>query len=647
MKKSNKLFFWIICICFFYSASISSDNFRTNNFNNHGSVGLVNMPTARFFNESSFGFTFYDGNPDQKITMTSNPFDWLEASFFYTNIQGKPEPGLDSDYKDKGFNVKIRLKEEGILPAIAIGINDAAGTGFYSSEYVVASYGVQNIDFHFGLGWGSLNGAMDFKNPLGLLDDRFYERPFETQDAGGQFQPSRYFSDQRVSPFFGLSYFLNDKFLLKIERDTTLTPGKVGYSQTDSDISIGFDFINNENFNFGISFERNDALSMRFVYKMNASESKKTPNYKKANFDKDDSQITKFIKNLETNGIGVNKVIDQPEKIGIEITQFAFPNLDAIEEIIYSAQRDSNLDKEALINYKIADLDAITEFDSKFVSEGNILYQREKSRGFNTDTSVTVRPFIAARESFLKVAVLLENNSEYIFSDNLFFSSNLKYSLFDNFNDLVIPEEGVVVEKVRSDIKDYLRNFNKGIVIGRAQLDYFKTIKRNHHIMLTGGILEEMFNGYGFEYLYFKNSSNHAFGFELFDVFKRDYQLQFGMLDYQTVTGHFNYYYRNYGKIPFDLKTSYGKYLAGDIGMTLELSRSFSNGVKFGVFASFTDVSTEDFGEGSFDKGIFFNIPIFGNMVNYSWRPLTKDPGQKLIRKNNLHDLLVKFRPIN
>ena len=87
---------------------------------------------------------------------------------------------------------------------------------------------------------------------------------------------------------------------------------------------------------------------MRFVYKMNASESKKTPIYKKANFDKDDSQITKFIKNLETNGIGVNKVIDQPEKIGIEITQFAFPNLDAIEEIIYSAQRDSNLDKENL-----------------------------------------------------------------------------------------------------------------------------------------------------------------------------------------------------------------------------------------------------------------------------------------------------------
>ena len=65
------------------------------------------------------------------------------------------------------------------------------------------------------------------------------------------------------------------------------------------------------------------------------------------------------------------------------------------------------------------------------------------------------------------------------------------------------------------------------------------------------------------------------------------------------------------------------------------------------VFASFTDVSTDQFGEGSFDKGIYFNIPVFGNFINYSWRPLTKDPGAKLVRKNTLHDLLVRFKPIN
>ena len=95
------------------------------------------------------------------------------------------------------------------------------------------------------------------------------------------------------------------------------------------------------------------------------------------------------------------------------------------------------------------------------------------------------------------------------------------------------------------------------------------------------------------------------------------------------------------------MKLSFGEYLAGDKGSTIEFSRRFKSGVSFGAFATFTDVSTEDFGEGSFDKGIFFNIPIYGNFINYTWRPLTKDPGAKLIRRNSLHDLLVRFRPLD
>ena len=165
--------------------------------------------------------------------------------------------------------------------------------------------------------------------------------------------------------------------------------------------------------------------------------------------------------------------------------------------------------------------------------------------------------------------------------------------------------------------------------------------------MITAGILEEMFNGIGFEYLYFNQDSNYAIGFEAFEVKKRDYEMRFGSLDYSNITAHINFYYRNNRVIPFDTKISYGEYLAGDEGITIDFSRSFQNGTKFGIFASFTDVSTEQFGEGSFDKGIYFNIPVFGNLINYSWRPLTKDPGAKLNRKNTLHSLLVKFKPIN
>ena len=91
---------------------------------------------------------------------------------FYTNIQGLPYPGFEyQDYKDKGFNIKLRLKE-GILPALAIGLNDFAGTGYYSSEYIVSSYGINNLDFHFGLGWGQLSGTKkNIENPFSYLSD--------------------------------------------------------------------------------------------------------------------------------------------------------------------------------------------------------------------------------------------------------------------------------------------------------------------------------------------------------------------------------------------------------------------------------------------------------------------------------------------
>ena len=630
----------------FLNFQIYSDSFNFNSFNNHGSLGGVNIPSARFYNESSFGFTLYDGNPDQKFTMTSYPFDWLEASVFYTNIQGKPYPGYEfQDYKDKGFNFKVRILEESMyLPAIAIGVNDLAGTGFYSSEYVVGSYGIDNLDIHFGLGWGNLNGESDFKNPLTIISNKFGDRPSDLEGRGGQFQPSRYFSDKDVSVFFGASYILNDKFLAKFERDTTLTPGLVGFEEPKERLSFGIDYSVNDNFTVGLSSERGNGFSLKFIYKKNEN-AKPKYSYKPVEEDLNGNKYNSLIKNLENNGVGVNKIIQNGNKLGIELTQYRHQSLDIIEEILMSSKKDSQIDQEILPNYRIANLRAVENYDTDFENGSQTIYERRKVSGWSSSTRLKVRPFLASREGFLKASVIVENDNEYIFSDELFFSSNLKYSIWDNFDDLVIPPVDTYPEQVRSDVKDYLRNFDNGVIIGRAQFDYHLTLSKNHHTQFTAGILEEMFSGYGLEYLYFDNSKNYAAGFELFEVHKRDYDLRFGTLDYKTFTGHLNFYYRNYDIIPFDAKISYGKYLAGDIGGTIQLSRSFQNGIEFGIFATFTDVSTEQFGEGSFDKGIFFNVPVFSDLVSYTWRPLTKDPGAKLLRKHNLYDLLVKFRP--
>lgn len=635
-------------IFFFLALSLKSlpDDFYYNTYNNHGVLGLINIPTARHYKEGATGITVYDGTPDQKITLTSSPYDWLEASFFYTNIQGRPYGnGFNQDYKDKGFNFKVRLKEEGALPALSIGINDIAGTGYYSSEYIVGTYGIGNLDINFGLGWGGLNGTKDFKNPLIYIDDRFRNRG-DAYGQGGQFVPSRYFSDESVSPFYGFAYALNSNLILKIEHDTTLTPGKMEYEIPSNRTSIGLDY-SFKNLTIGISQERNSYVSLRFSLKKDASAPIERYKYKKVNKEENEDEYQYLIRNLEYNGIGVNKIVDAADSIGIEVTQFSHPNLDFIENIIYLAKKDSGIKKDIKPEYKITDLEVYSELDQEYLKTSRLIYERERSQNFNTSSRINIRPFIAAREGFFKYAILIENNSEYIIKDNFFFSSNLKYSIDDNFEDLVVPPVDTFPAQVRSDIKDYLRNFGNRVIIGRAQFDYHITPKKNNHLMFTAGILEEMFSGYGLEYLYFDNRKKYALGFETFMVKKRDYKLRFGLLDYKNQTSHLNFYFRNYDIIPFDAKISYGEYLAGDKGATFELSRSYLNGAKLGIFASFTDVSSSDFGEGSFDKGIFFNIPIYGDFINYTWRPLTKDPGAKLTRRYTLHDLLVKFKPYN
>ena len=637
------------------SAETFADSFDYNLYNNHGIVGLINTPTARFYDEGVHGVTVYGSDIDQKITITSNPYDWFEASVFYMNTELEPtcrgigEELFCQGYKDKGFNVKFRLKEEGDLPAIAIGLMDFAGTGIYSSEYIVSSYGIGNLDMHFGLGWGQLSGTnKTVKNPLGFVKESFYDRQGAYSGEGGQLNLGKYFSGEQAAPFYGVSYSYNDKTLLQIEKDTTLMfDASLLYPERESDYTFGLKYSITDNFTIGLSYERGGYSSFTFVYKSNPARSFKKYEYRQAEVAEDDNKYEQLINNLQENDIGVRKVTETSKSIGLDLTQFVHSDLRIIDDIVSQAAIDAGIRKDIKTDLNVAGLKAVSELDEDFEKKADVIYERSLDKRVYSTTGIILRPFLAGREEFFKGAILVENNTEFIIRENFFFNTNLKYSIANNFEGLTFPPVDTFPAQVRSDVKQYLKNMNDGILLGRAQFDYHLTPKPNHHLMFTAGVLEDFFQGYGAEYLYFIPDKNYAFGFDIFNVKKRDYDWAFGTLDYENITYTANFYYRNYGLIPFDLKLSAGEYLAGDVGTTFEISRSFDTGIKFGAFATFTDVSAEDFGEGTFDKGIFFSIPIYGNLINYTWRPLTKDPGAKLIRKHTLHDLLIKFRPID
>tara|TARA_B100000676_G_scaffold299016_1_gene342743 strand:- start:56 stop:1999 length:1944 start_codon:yes stop_codon:yes gene_type:complete len=646
MQYKTKLVIFLLIGNFLFSDSI-----RYNNPNNHGVIGLINIPTARFYEESSSAFTVYRGNPDRKITITMMPYDWLEASIFYTSIKGRPYgSGFNQDYKDKGFNAKFRLKDEGRFPAIAVGFNDLAGTGIYSSEYIVGSYGIDNLDLHLGIGWGRLNGGqLQYSNPLADLDESFLARCLswdcDSQDSqGGTFRWKDYFSGEKVGVFGGISYLFHDNWLFKMEHDSTNIPLSLGFPERSSDYSFSLEYIKPDNMAISLNFERGDYLGFKFVWKGNSSRHKAKP-YKN-NQPYEETPHEKLRSLLDFNEIEVNKISKVDDVLILDVNENnSYANLDSLNLNVTKAIADSETDyEEVIISYSVNGLKAIQTDIGINENKAEILYSREKESRFFYSPNFVLRPFIAGREDFLKVAFMAELNTQYNFKNKIFWSTNLKYALWQNFDDLYIPPVNTYPNQVRSDVKDYLNNFDDRLILGRSQLDYFETLSEDHHIQISAGVFEEMFSGYGVEYLWSKNNLPFAIGFEAFEVYKRDYDLAFGLLDYSNTTSHINLYYENDYILPFSLHISYGEYLAGDKGYTFDLSRRFNNGVVMGGFFTRTDVTAEQFGEGSFDKGVYFKIPISGDWFNFLWRPLTKDPGAKLIRKDNLYRYLRKYK---
>jgi hypothetical protein len=100
-----------------------------------------------------------------------------------------------------------------------------------------------------------------------------------------------------------------------------------------------------------------------------------------------------------------------------------------------------------------------------------------------------------------------------------------------------------------------------------------------------------------------------AVGVNVIAVQQREFDKMFGLRDYKTVIGHVSGYWAT-GFHNFDLAIHAGRYLAKDIGATFEIQKRFANGWSVGAFATLTDVPFEVFGEGSFDKGLIFRVPL-------------------------------------
>ena len=647
--------FFVPCfLSFVINSSISEPS-----KNNHGISGLINLPNAYFADAGNASMTIFRGEPDRKYSFTFSPTHWMEGGFYYSDITGKSYGGgYQQSYKDKGFNVKFKLKEQGKFPALAIGLNDFAGTGIYSSEYIVSSYKYNNFDFTLGLGWGSLAGSATFTNPFSQISDNFRDRQ-TIFGEGGDFNFSSYFAGKDASLFAGMEYIINDKFKFKTEFDPTITPSPVGYEEKSSDLNFALDYQVTNTLLTSVSFERGNYVGVKFVVADNISR-RNLNSYTYRKIDSD-SKLAQLVVNLQENGISLEELSytnDNELVVGLRQTNYQDPK--SLTSVLYQLDQDiglTNKNEITIKNYvngmEVSTLKTnIKNSNSAFESVdktkvARTIYSKEGEfpRYFQF-IQPKLRTFIGSREGFLYYGLFLEHISKYMFSDGLFIDSQLAVSLNNNFNELTIPPVDTYPAQVRTDIKDYLNGIDEGLAIKRLNINKFSKLSKNSYLFISGGILEEMFNGFGFEYLNHSIDRNLSYGFEVFRVKKRGYEYDFRMLDYMKTTAHANLYYK-FGNSGFHSKLSWGQYLAGDEGGTLKVWKRFRNGSEMGAYATFTDVSFEEYGEGSFDKGVFFKIPfdVFGqkSLNSYGWKPLTKDPGSKLNKPYELYNELIRF----
>ncbi|WP_262224262.1 YjbH domain-containing protein, partial [Escherichia coli] len=116
-------------------------------------------------------------------------FPWLEGTIRYTDVRTRKysqweDFSGDQSYKDKSFDFKLRLWEEGYwLPQVAFGKRDIAGTGLFDGEYLVASKQAGPFDFTIGMAWGYAGNAGNITNPFCRVSDKYCHRA-ESHDAG-------------------------------------------------------------------------------------------------------------------------------------------------------------------------------------------------------------------------------------------------------------------------------------------------------------------------------------------------------------------------------------------------------------------------------------------------------------------------------
>lgn len=669
-----------------------------------GGVGLLQTPTARMAADGDIAFTASHNSPYSRYNLTMQPFPWLEGAFRYINVSniryGSTDISGDQNYKDKSIDFKVRLwQETRWTPDLAFGVRDLGGTGFFSSEYLVASKNFGPVDASIGLATGYIGNRGDFSNPLGAIDDRFKDRrPIAGSNINdaGKFGASNMFKGP-VGIFGGITYQTPwDALLLKVEydgNDYKREPRRNNLNQS-APINVGLVYVPNRNIELAAAWERGDAAMFSLTFRGNPGQAASSAKpfdpapvkLKQRVPTQPDALPQSAVANAQAQGTEVDWEsvarqlrqnaglrIEQISRRGSELyidgyqanyyhnakgmgraarilgnevgseydwytfrtTRLGMPIIDAsMKQDTFEAYLDGRATKD--------DLRRSTEVSVPADVEREVLYTQAK-KPWGGGYSIGYRQNLGGPDGFILYQVAANFSGSVFFRPNVWLTGTVSADIINNYDKFRFDAPSNL-PRVRTDLRQY--STTSDVMMPNLQFNVARRLGRDIYGMAYAGYLEWMYAGVGGELLYRPMGESWAVGGNLNYVRQRDYDQHFGLRDYSITTGHATLYYTFDAKERVVGSLSAGRYLAGDYGATINLARVFDNGMTMGAYATKTNVSAAEFGEGSFDKGIYFSIPLdtvlprsTRSQATINWAPLIRDGGAMLNRKYPLYNL--------
>lgn len=655
-----------------------------------GGVGLLQTPTARVAPEGELSLNYRDNKQYRFYSASVQLLPWLETTLRYTDVRTRKYSSVeafsgDQSYKDKAFDLKVRLWEEGYwLPQVAVGARDVGGTGLFDGEYLVANKAWGPFDFSLGIGWGYLGTSGNIKNPLCTYDTKFCTRD-TSYKAAGSTDTSQMFRGP-AALFGGVEYQTPwHPLRLKLEYEgNNYQQDYAGKLPQRSSVNVGAIYRVADWADINLSYERGNTWMFGFTLRNNFNDLRpgysdnSRPRYQpepqdailqhsvvanqltllKYNAGFADPQIqvkgdTLYVTGEQVKYRNTQEGIERANRIVMNDLPEGIRTIRINENRLHLPQVTTETDVASLKRHLEGEpLGQDTKLVQKRVTP---IVPESTEQGWYIDRPTfdfhidpVLNQSLGGPEGFYMYQIGVMATADWWWTDHLLTTGSLFANLANNYDkfNYTNPPSDSALPRVRTRVREYVQN---DVYVNNMQANYFQYLGNNIYGQVYAGYLETMYGGAGAELMWRPVDSNWAFGVDANYVKQRDWRSPQDMMkftDYSAKTGHFTAYWTPWFAQDVLVKASVGQYLAGDKGGTLDISKHFDSGVVVGAYATITNVSAAQYGEGDFTKGVYISVPLdlfsigaTRSRAGIGWTPLTRDGGQKLGRKFELYNM--------